>query len=662
MNNMFSYLYAMRYHRIMTAASALKRFNDILAGLPMTIVGGLFLAASFVLPRIGYPEGENLAWVCVLICGIPLLYLSVWRIIYNKGISKISSALLITIAMFAAVFIGDLFAAGEVAFIMEIGAILEDMTTERAKKGLKNLIALVPETARKITDGKEAMVPVTEIRAGDVIRVVPGETVPVDGKVLSGETTMDQSVMTGESLPVDKSPGDPVFSGTVNRFGSVDIEASKKGEDSSLQKLIRMVEDADKNQARTQRIADRWASWLVPIAAMIAVAAYFATGEIVRAVTVLVVFCPCALVLATPTAIMAAIGQATKHGVIVKSGVALENMGAADTIAFDKTGTLTEGKLKVSDIIPVSGISESELLSAAASAERRSEHPIGKAIAAEADARGMAVPECSDFTMQAGKGLEATVGGRRLRIGSQAYAFGDSLVPGDMQNALDRLRTEGKASVAVVSDGKPMGVIGLSDSIRPEAARVISELNSMGVKTVLLTGDSREAAGYFASRAGVTDVRSGLLPEDKLSCIAEMKKTSKVCMVGDGVNDAPALKSADVGVAMGAMGSDIAVEAADVALMTDDITKVPYLKWLSDAAVRTIKTAIAISMCINFVAIIASVTGILNPTTGALVHNAGSCFVVALAALLYDRKYPGDRKKDRDSAGIAAGVPSDSPA
>ncbi len=658
---MFSYLYSVRYGRIMAEVSALKRFNDLLAGLPMTIIGGLFLAASFVLPHIGYPEGESLAWVCVLICGIPLLYLSVWRIIYNRGISKISSALLITIAMFAAIFIGDLFAAGEVAFIMEIGAILEDMTTERAKKGLRNLIALVPETGRKIVDGKEISVPVEEIRVGDIIRVIPGETVPVDGKVLSGETTMDQSVMTGESLPVDKSPGDTVYSGTVNRFGSVDIEVTKDGEDSSLQRLIRMVEDAENNQAKTQRIADKWASWLVPIAALIAVAAYFVTGEIVRAVTVLVVFCPCALVLATPTAIMAAIGQATKHGVIVKSGVALENMGAVDTIAFDKTGTLTEGRLKVSDIIAVPGVSESELLAAAASAERRSEHPIGRAIAAEAESRGMDVPECSGFRMQAGKGVQADVGGNVLRVGSQAFAFGDSAVPGDIQSALDRLRSEGKASVAVVSGGRPLGVIGLSDSIRPETARVISELNSMGVRTVLLTGDSAAAADYFASKAGVSEVKSELLPEDKLSCIAEMKEKSKVCMIGDGVNDAPALKSADVGVAMGAMGSDIAVEAADIALMTDDISKIPYLKWLSNSAVSTIKTAITISMCINFVAIIASVTGVLNPTTGALVHNAGSCFVVALAALLYDRKYPGENKS-RPPVPQAAGNSSETAA
>ena len=370
----------------------IKKINDFLAGWMMTIVGGVFLLASFILPRTGQPWGENLAWVCVVICGIPLLYLAVWRIIYNRGISKISSALLISMAMIASLCIGDLFAAGEVAFIMEIGALLEDMTTNRVKKGLKNLISLAPDIERVIRDGIETEVPVSEIRKEDVLRILPGETIPVDGVILVGETSVDQSVMTGESLPVDKTVGDAVFSGTINRFGSIDIEATRVGKDSSLQKLIRMVEDAEKNQAPTQPIADRWASWLVPVALLIAIIAYVVTKDIVRAVTVMVVFCPCALVLATPTAIMAAIGQATKHGVIIKSGEALEKMGKVDTIAFDKTGTLTYGKLQVSDIVPFGGVSENDLLTLTASAESRSEHPLGKAITEKAIAMGGNVP------------------------------------------------------------------------------------------------------------------------------------------------------------------------------------------------------------------------------------------------------------------------------
>lgn len=618
----------------------IRKINDFLAGWPMTLVGGIFLLASFILPRAGQPWGENLAWICVVICGIPLLYLAVRRIIYNKGISKISSALLISMAMIAAICIGDLFAAGEVAFIMEVGALLEDMTTNRAKKGLKNLISLAPDTGRIVRDGVETVVPVSEIRKGDVLRILPGETIPADGVILTGETSVDQSVMTGESLPVDKAAGDSVFSGTINRFGSVDIETVKVGEDSSLQKLIRMVEDAEKNQAPTQRIADKWASRLVPAALLIAVIAYIVTKDIVRAVTVMVVFCPCALVLATPTAIMAAIGQATKHGVIIKSGEALEKMGKVDTIAFDKTGTLTYGKLQVSDIVPFTGLSETALLTLTAAAESRSEHPLGKAITEKAASVGVTLPQIEDFRMEAGKGISARIDGTQYFFGNEKYINEIGIKTDDSTHAvLDRLRGEGKASV-LASDGTKMtGIIALSDTIRPEAPEMIKRLGEMKTKAVLLTGDNRKAAEYLASRVGISEVRADLLPEEKVESITLLKRNGKVCMIGDGVNDAPALKTADVGVAMGAMGSDIAVDAADVALMDDNISKLPYLKWLSNTTIKTIKSAITLSMCINFVAVTLSVLGVLNPTTGALVHNAGSCFVVLLAALLYDRKY-----------------------
>ena len=618
----------------------IKKIVDFLAGWPMTLLGMVFLIASFILPRTGYPAGEKLAWVCVFICGIPLLYLAVWRLIYNKGISKISSALLISMAMIAAIMIGDLFAAGEVAFIMEIGALLEDMTTDRAKKGLKNLIALAPEEGRVVRGGETFSVPVEKIAKGDILRVLPGETIPVDGIITSGETSVDQSVMTGESLPIDKSVGDTVYSGTINRFGSIDFSATKVGEDSSLQRLIRMVEDAEKNQAPTQRIADRWASRLVPVALLIAILAYLITGNIVRAVTVMVVFCPCALVLATPTAIMAAIGQAAKHGVIIKSGEALETMGKTNTIAFDKTGTLTYSKLEVTDVIPSGKMTEKELMLLAASAESRSEHPLGKAITDRAKADGLDLADIHDFKMYAGKGITASVDGISYTFGNESFIReGNFDVDQRVSEVLDRLRSEGKASVIIADPEGVIGIIALSDVLRPEAADMVRRLSEMGTKSVLLTGDNIKAAKYFADKVGITEVRADLLPEQKVENIDILKKSGTVCMIGDGVNDAPALKTADVGVAMGAMGSDIAVEAADVALMTDNISKVPYLKWLSNTTVKTIKTAITLSMCINFAAITMSVLGILTPTTGALVHNAGSCLVVLLAALLYDRKY-----------------------
>lgn len=627
-----------------------KKINDFLAGLPMTIVAGVFLLFDLI-PHLAEEFGGSIdlhifpidpAWVTVVISGLPLLYLAVWRIIHNPGISKISSALLISIAMFAAIAIGDLFAAGEVAFIMALGALLEDATTNRAKKGLKKLLTLAPTQGRRIRNGQEELIPAEQIQKGDLLRILPGETIPVDGTIVSGETSVDQSIMTGESLPVDKTTGEDVFCGTINRFGSIDITATKVGEDSSLQKLIRMVQDAENKQAPMQRIADRAASWLVPVALLIAILAYVFSGNIVTAVTVLVVFCPCALVLATPTAIMAAIGQATKHGVIIKSGEALEKMGKVDTIAFDKTGTLTYGRLEVSDVRPTSdALTGEDLLTLAASAEGKSEHPLGKAIVAHAKAQSLSLLDSQDFQMDAGKGIAAQIGEKHLLCGSEKYLREHGVPLDDAASTiLDQLRTEGKASILVAAEGKCIGVIGLSDILRPEAKDMVSRLDAMHAKTVLLTGDNRKTADYFAGRVGIAEVRAELLPEEKVGSIESLRKEGrKVCMIGDGVNDAPALKTADVGVAMGSMGSDIAVEAADIALMSDDISKIPYLKRLSNATVATIKLSITLSMCINAAAIVLSLLELLNPTKGALVHNAGSCFVVLIAALLYDRKF-----------------------
>ncbi len=628
----------------------LKKIKDFLSGVPATIVAGIFLLLDLV-PHLMEEFGGTAitfrflpfdpVWVTIIISGIPMLYLAVWRVIYNPGISKISSALLISIAMVAAIAIGDLFAAGEVAWIMAIGEILEEKTTERAKKGLKKLISLAPTQGRRIVNGKEEMISSDEIKQGDTLRVLPGETIPVDGTIINGETSVDQSIMTGESLPVDKVQGDEVFCGTINRFGAIDITATKVGQDSSLQKLIRLVQDAEDKKAPMARTADKAASWLVPVALLIAIIAGLMTKDIVRAVTVLVVFCPCALVLATPTAIMAAIGQATKHGVIIKSGEALEKMGKVNTIAFDKTGTLTYGRLEVSDIIPFSSISEIELLSLAASAEAKSEHPLGKAIVACAKEKDLKIIESDVFQMTTGKGIYAEVGGKKMLCGNEKYLLdNDVSISTEVEQELERLRSQGKASILVAEGMICIGVIAMSDVLRPEAKGMVDRLHSMNTNIVLLTGDNQKTADYFASQVGIRQVRAQLLPEEKVQNITAIQNEGKeVCMIGDGVNDAPALKTASVGIAMGGLGSDIAVEAADIVLMSDDISKLPYLKRLSNATIKTIKFSIGLSMGINFFAVACSVLGILNPTTGALVHNAGSCFVVLIAALLYDRKF-----------------------
>ena len=627
----------------------LEQAMDFLAGLKMTIIAGIFLfiAVIFMIFRISVPIWLDPSWGAVIISGLPLVYLALIRLIREKWVS---SALLITIAMVASLLIGELFAAGEVAWIMALGALLEDWTVERAKKGLKNLIDLTPQTARRVSDdGSETIVPIEEVSLQDRLRILPGEVVPVDGEIVEGTSSIDQSIMTGESLPIDKSIGDDVYCGTMNLYGAIDISATSLGENSSLQKLIDLVKEADNNQAPTQRIADKWATWLVPIALAIAIAAWLITGDIVRGVTVLVVFCPCALILATPTAIMGAIGQATKHGVLIKSGEALEKLGGLNTIAFDKTGTLTYGNLAVSDVISLEDDYTSEdVLLMTASAEKRSEHPLAKAIIENVENKSIKIEEAHDFEMIPGKGIKASNSYGEIVCGNQKYLSELNIEESEnLQSTLDTLRYEGKASIIVGLNGRTVGVIGLSDMIREDAGDMIEALHKLDTETILLTGDHKETADYFASKVGIKDVRGELLPEDKLTAIKDIKKSGRqVCMIGDGVNDAPALKASDVSVAMGTMGSDVAIDAADVALLGDDIGKIPYLKRLSNSTLFTIRFNIALSMCINAVAIVCSVLGLLNPVTGAIVHNAGSCLVVLNAALLYDRKFDEEIKED----------------
>ncbi len=626
-----------------------------LNSIPMICISGIFLLASFIteyiIPIMGgsFEFAINPAWVSLLISGTPLLYLAV----RNTSQMRITSPLLITIAMFAAIYIGDVFAAGEVAFIMAIGEWLEDRTVEKAKKGIELLLDLVPTKGRKIIEknGKfdEEMVDAEEIKTDDIIRVLPGEAFAADGIIIHGSTTVDQSIMTGESLPIDKQQGDEVFTGTINRFGSVDIKVSKSFSNSSLQKMINLVEEADKHKAPTQKIVDKWAGDLVPTACIIAIITYciFAfilerkDDALIRAVTILVVFCPCALALATPTSIMAAIGQATKNGVLIKSGEALERMGLVNIVAFDKTGTITQGKLQVSDIVPF-GIEKEALLALTASIETRSEHPLGKAIVSYAKERKIALTEVQDFSMNLGKGIFANMNGTVFYCGNeQLYReVYQSEIPEEISKTIAAYQNQGKAIVIIFDKIKIYGIIALSDTIKELAPQAIESLKKADItKTVLLTGDNERAANFISDKVGISEVYSSLLPEGKVEKIQKLSNNSdKVCMVGDGVNDAPALKTAFVGIAMGTMGSDIAIDAADIAIMGDDITKISYIKKLSDATIFSIKFNITLSMVINFGAIILSIAGLLNPATGALVHNAGSVLVVLNAARLYEKK------------------------
>ena len=619
----------------------LSEIMDCLSGIKMTIIAAIFLSCAIVCMVFGVKCPINLAWGAVIISGIPLIYLALYRLIFEKWVS---SALLITIAMVASLAIGEIFAAAEVAWIMALGALLEDWTVERAKKGLKNLIELTPQNGRLIYAkngiNQEKIIPVDKIKIGDVLRVLPGEKIPVDGKVINGDSSVDQSCITGEYLPIDKTNGDEVFCGTLNMYGVLEIKTTTSGKNSSLQKLIDLVKKADENQAPTQRIADKWATWLVPIALIIAVLAWLITGNIERGVTVLVVFCPCALILATPTAVMAAIGQATKHGVLIKSGEVLENLGALNTITFDKTGTLTYGDLKVSDIISTGDFNKNELLSIVSSVEKLSEHPLAKAIVNKAKQEHIEIEDVTNFKIYPGKGVFANNSYGDIYAGNLNFIKENFEVTNKINVYLNNLNEEGKAIIIVGLNNKIIGIIGLSDVIREDSHSMINSLHDLGVKTVLLTGDNVKTANYFAKQLGIVEVHGNLLPDEKLEFIEKFKKSGNdVCMVGDGVNDAPALRMANVSVAMGSIGSDIAIDAADIALLGDDIKKIPYLKKLSNSTLFTIKFNIILSMLINAVAIICSVFGLLNPITGAIVHNVGSCLVVLNAALLYDRNF-----------------------
>lgn len=620
----------------------MEKIEEFLSSIPMTIIGGIFLGISLVCMLMGIELPVNPAWIPIIISGIPILYGAATDLFCKK---TISSELLVSIAIIASITIGEIFAAGEIAFIMAIGEILEDITVNRAKKGISQLIKLSPQQGHKVIKENEKIieniVPIEEIYKDDILRVLPGETIPVDGKIIFGNSSVDQSIMTGESLPIDKAIDDEVFCGTLNCDGSIDIIATKVGEDSSLQKLIRMVKEAEENKAPMQRIVDKWAGWLVPAALIIAVIAYFLTSDIIRAVTVLVVFCPCALALATPTSIMAAVGQASKHGVLIKSGEALEKMGKVNCVAFDKTGTLTFGKLKVSNIITISSVTEKELLKLVCSSEKRSEHLLGKAIVEYGKKENIEFLEVEDFKMISGKGIITKIENDEIYCGNSKFLQEQGIfLDESIEKNLENLRKEGKISILIGKNKKYIGIIALSDTIRPTAKEMVKKLKNMGTKVVLLTGDHKQTADYFAKEIGVENVYSELLPTEKVTYIKKLEKDgNKICMIGDGVNDAPALKTADVGIAMASMGTDIAIEASDIALMGDNIEKIPYLKKLSAATIKTIKFNITASMTINLAAIILSVLGLLNPITGALVHNVGSVLVVLNAALLYDRNF-----------------------
>ena len=554
--------------RVIGKLEDLLALGGIKKDIALLAISGIAVIGSLLNFR---PFPFDLAWIAVVLCGLPIVLEAVIGLITAFDIK---ADVLVSLALIASLCIGEIFAAGEVAFIMQLGALLEELTVAKARAGIEKLVRLTPQTARVLRGGSEQIVPAEQVQVGDRLRVLPGESIPVDGIVISGQTAVDQAVMTGEPIPVDKTVGDDVSSGTVNRFGAFEMEATKVGEDSSIQRMIRLVQSADAGKAKIVGLADRWATWIVVVALTAAVLTWLITGQTIRAVTILVVFCPCALVLATPTAIMAAIGNATRHGFLVREGDALERLAGARP------------------------------------------------------------PAAAEFRMLPGRGVTAVVEGKTILAGKPELLTEHGVALPAFPAAEEHIR-QGCTVTAAAIDGTFAGCIALSDTPRAESAATVAALTALGVRPVLLTGDHEAAAKAVADGLGSREVRANCLPEDKLSAIGAFQAAAlPVCMIGDGINDAPALKKADVGIAMGGVGSDIAVDAADIALVDDEVKELPHLVALSKRMMTTIRLNMTFSMALNFAAVMLAIIGTLSPVVGALVHNAGSVLVIADSALL----------------------------
>ncbi len=642
--------------------------------ITVLVISGISLLLSIfrVFPRLPF----DIAWISIILCGVPILLEAIIGVVTRFDIR---ADVLVSLALIASVATGEYFAAGEVAFIMQIGGLLEDLTAARAREGTEKLVHLTPQTARILNGEEERIIPAEEVAVGDILRVLPGESVPVDGVIVKGETSINQAVMTGESLPVDKTVGDEVSSGTVNQFGAFDMRATKVGEDSSIQRMIRLVQSADAGKAKIVRLADRWATWIVVIALVAAFLTWLFTGEIIRSVTILVVFCPCALVLATPTAIMAAIGNATRHGFLVREGDALERLAKVKKMCFDKTGTLTYGNPEVTGVVATGETySEEDIYRMAALLEQYSEHPLGKAIVSgykkqagsksieaedkkqdentsivsgnknQAESTSIEAEDMiNGFNMIPGQGVSSVVDGKSVLAGNRKMLDACGITITEAQEAqAEGFVNSGSTVTYVAVDGALAGMIVLTDTVRKESAEMIRELKELSVDPVLLTGDGKNAASAIAGQVGIDEVHCSCLPEDKLNLIAQYEEEGEpVCMIGDGINDAPALKKAFVGIAMGGVGSDIAVDAADIALVDDEVKELPHLLGLSRRMMAKIKGNLTFSLSLNFLAIILAITGILGPMLGALVHNCGSVFVIINSAVLLGWSAEGRRRR-----------------
>jgi Cd2+/Zn2+-exporting ATPase len=566
------------------------------------------------------------AVVSLIIGGYPILKSAIKALL----IPDLNVDTLVSIAAIAATSVGAYQEAATVIFIMLLGEFLEYLTVGKARKAIASLIQLSPKTAWVRRKDQEVQVPIEEVKAKEVVIVKPGERIPVDGKIVSGCGSINQSMLTGESIPVDKGMGDRVYCGTINEAGSCEIEATQIAEDTKLAQIKRLILEAQAEKSPIQRVMDRFARYFIPAILLIALATFLITKEPVRAITVLIVACPCALVLGTPTAVVAAIGNAARQGILIKGGPFLEQMGRLRTLLMDKTGTLTHGKPKVVEMKAFNGVDEKEVLYWAAIAEKRSEHPLARAVTERAESLGLSIPHPESFENFRGRGVKGRWNSKTILAGSSELLKGEGIeIPESVREWLRLKESEGKTSLLITLDHRLVGVISIADTLREKAKATIEKIRGEGVSEIwMLTGDSEQVANRIGKELGI-GYEAKLLPEQKVSKVKEWKRKGHVvAMVGDGVNDAPALAAADIGIAMGAVGTDVAIETADIALMTDDIEKIPVLIQLSRKALRVIKQNLIFAIVFNTMMVFLSAQGWISMILGAIVHQASSLLVI----------------------------------
>ena len=568
----------------------------------------------------------------VALNGVPII----WGAIKRLAERRVNVDELVALAIAACLIKGEFLTAAVVSFVMVFGALIEQATSNSARKAIEAMVGIAPDTAFVFRGENAILVAVDEVAVNDRVLVKPGDRIPVDGQVDRGMTCVDESSMTGEPIPVEKGVGSEVFAGTLNQNGVIEITATKVGGDTTLGKVIKLVSEAEAQRPQTVRVIDRYAKWFTPTILTAAGLAWLLSGQIDRAITVLIVGCPCALILAAPTAVVATIGRAARAGVLVKGGVFLETVGRANAVLFDKTGTLTEGKPRVNEIAAVKGVDRDYVLERAACVEQNSTHPLAHAVLKAAHYAKIRLLSAQDMITKVGLGVNATIQGCHIEVGSANLGGGSESIPMPLREHLERFKERGATPLVVYEDARPVGILSVADRIRPGANEAVDRIRGLGIDRIgLVSGDHEKSARLVSESVGLTDVWADLRPQDKPEVVKKLQGQGRtVVFVGDGINDAPALATADVGIAMGAVGTDVALETADIVLMNDDVAKIPFLIHLGRRMLKVIKWNIAFGIAFNAFAVLASGGGYLTPIMGAIVHNIGSVLVVISSATM----------------------------